>query len=138
MTVTRTGAGALRATHVGQRVLLEGWVARRRDMGGIAFFDLRDRSGVAQVVVRPDDFPEVAAALGPARLEWVVRVEGRVVEPAELKALADLPSKEGLRAQLVGALQGPLSQLVSLLAAPQRELVRILEARSKQTEATKS
>ena len=62
----------------------------------------------------------------------------RCVEPAELKALADLPSKEGLRAQLVGALQGPLSQLVSLLAAPQRELVRILEARSKQTEATKS
>ena len=74
----------------------------------------------------------------PALTIKVGFVEGRVVEPAELKALADLPSKEGLRAQLVGALQGPLSQLVSLLAAPQRELVRILEARSKQTEATKS
>ena len=57
-------------------------------------------------------------------------VEGKVVQPAELKALADLPSKEALRSQLVGALQGPASQLVSLLTAPQRELVRVLEARS--------
>jgi len=58
-------------------------------------------------------------------------VEGKVVQPAELKALADLPSKEALRSQLVGALQGPLSQLVSLLTAPQRGLVQVLEARSK-------
>ena len=57
-------------------------------------------------------------------------VEGKLVQPAELKALADLPSKEALRSQLVGALQGPASQLVSLLTAPQRELVRVLEARS--------
>jgi len=58
-------------------------------------------------------------------------VEGKVLQPAELKALADLPSKEALRSQLVGALQGPASQLVGLLTAPQRELVQVLEARSK-------
>ena len=57
-------------------------------------------------------------------------VEGKVVQPAELRALAELPSRETLRSQLVGAMQGPASQLVSLLTAPQRELVRILEARS--------
>ena len=57
-------------------------------------------------------------------------VEGKVVQPAELRALADLPSREALRSQLVGALQGPASQLVTLLTAPQRELVRVLEARS--------
>ena len=74
----------------------------------------------------------------PALTIKVGLVEGKVVQPAELKALADLPSKEALRAQLVGALQGPLSQLVSLLAAPQRELVQVLEARSKQSEAEKS
>jgi large subunit ribosomal protein L10 len=74
----------------------------------------------------------------PALTIKVGLVEGKVVAPAELKALADLPSKEALRSQLVGALQGPLSQLVSLLAAPQRELVRILEARSKQSEAAES
>ena len=74
----------------------------------------------------------------PALTIKVGLVEGRVVAPAELKALADLPSKEALRGQLVGALQGPLSQLVSLLAAPQRELVRVLEARSKQSAAAES
>ena len=58
-------------------------------------------------------------------------VEGKVLQPAELKALADLPSKDALRSQLVGALQGPAQQLVSLLTAPQRELVQVLEARSK-------
>jgi ribosomal protein L10 len=58
-------------------------------------------------------------------------VEGKVLQPPELKALADLPSKEALRAQLIGALEGPMSQIVSLLTAPQRELVRVLEARSK-------
>ena len=60
-------------------------------------------------------------------------VEGKVLETAELKALADLPSKDALRAQVVGALQGPMSQLVSLLTAPQRELVQVLEARSKES-----
>ena len=67
----------------------------------------------------------------PALTIKVGLVEGKLIQPAELKALADLPSKEALRAQLVGALQGPLSQLVSLLTAPQGELVRVLEARSK-------
>ena len=56
-------------------------------------------------------------------------VEGRVVQPAELKALADLPSKEQLRSQIVGVVQGPMAQLVSLLQAPLRELVHVLEAR---------
>ena len=58
-------------------------------------------------------------------------VEGKVVQPAELKALADLPSKEQLRSQIVGAVQGPMAQLVSLLRAPLRELVYVLEARGK-------
>jgi len=53
-------------------------------------------------------------------------VEGRMIAPEGLKALADLPSKEALRSQLVGALQGPLAQLVGLLQAPQRELAFVL------------
>ena len=59
-------------------------------------------------------------------------VEGKVLEPAALRALADLPSKETLRSQIVGAVQGPLSQLVSLLQAPLRELAYILEQKSQQ------
>jgi len=58
-------------------------------------------------------------------------VEGRLVPPDGLKALADLPSREALRAQLVGAISGPLTQLVSLLKAPQRELVYVLSERGK-------
>ena len=62
-------------------------------------------------------------------------VEGQVLPAAELRALADLPSKETLRSQIVGAVQGPLAQLVGLLAAPQRELAYILAERGKSAEA---
>ena len=60
-------------------------------------------------------------------------VEGKVLQPADLKALADLPSKEQIRSQIVGAVQGPMAQLVSLLQAPLREIVYVLEARGKDT-----
>ncbi len=53
-------------------------------------------------------------------------VEGQMLPPAELKAFADLPSKDALRSQLVGVIQGAMAQLVGLLTAPQRELVYIL------------
>ena len=74
----RTAAGSLRAGDAGRRVMLQAWVGRRRDLGGLVFLDLRDRSGIAQVVVRPDDHPEVARVLDPVRNEWVVEVEGTV------------------------------------------------------------
>jgi large subunit ribosomal protein L10 len=56
-------------------------------------------------------------------------VEGQMLEPAGLKALADLPSRETLRAQIVGAIQGPLAQLVGLLKAPHREIAYVLAQR---------
>ncbi len=77
--MNRTGAGTLGAGRAGERVKLQAWVARRRDLGGLMFFDLRDRSGVAQVVVRPDERPDLAEILAPVRNEWVVEVEGEVV-----------------------------------------------------------
>jgi len=61
-------------------------------------------------------------------------IEGRVLQPDGLKALADLPSRDALRAQLVGAITGPLTQIVSLLQAPQRELVYVLSQRGKGAE----
>lgn len=57
-------------------------------------------------------------------------VEGQVLGPDELKALADLPSKAALRSQLVGAIQGPLAQLAGLLERVQRDLVYVLEQRA--------
>src|SRR5690242_9428582 len=65
-------AGALRAADAGQTVTLAGWVATRRDHGGVTFIDLRDRSGSTQVVLREDD---VAHDL---RNEWVLKVTGEV------------------------------------------------------------
>jgi aspartyl-tRNA synthetase len=65
-------AGALRAEHAGEGVTLAGWVARRRDHGGVAFVDLRDASGVVQVVIRDE---ETAHGL---RNEYCIRVEGEV------------------------------------------------------------
>ena len=87
-------------------------------------FTKQDPVGVAkvlQIFVRTN--PQLQIKLG--------LVEGKVVQPAELKALAELPSKEQLRSQIVGAVQGPMAQLVSLLQAPLRELVYVLEARGK-------
>lgn len=58
-------------------------------------------------------------------------VEGQLLQPGEIRALADLPSREALRSRLVGAIQGPLAQLVGLLTAPHRELVYIMQQRGK-------
>ena len=65
-------SGALRDRHAGESVVLAGWVARRRDHGGVAFLDLRDASGVVQVVVRD------LSTVHDLRAEWCVRVVGEV------------------------------------------------------------
>jgi aspartyl-tRNA synthetase len=70
-------AGSLRAEHVGQTVTLAGWVARRRDHGGVAFIDLREGSGVVQVVIRDE---EVAHSL---RSEYCLKISGEVVARKE-------------------------------------------------------
>jgi aspartyl-tRNA synthetase len=88
----RRGAGTIGVEDVGQRVKLQAWVQRRRDHGGLVFLDLRDRSGVVQVVLRPEDRPEPATALGAARNEWVVEVEGEVTRRGPEHVNLDLPT----------------------------------------------
>lgn len=66
-------AGDLRASHVGQTVTLTGWVARRRDHGGVAFIDLRDGSGWCQVVINDE------ATAGSLRAEWCLKIVGEVI-----------------------------------------------------------
>ncbi len=71
--------GELRASHAGQQVTLAGWVHRRRDHGGLVFFDLRDRYGIVQVTVNPADLPkETADLVSNVRFEWVLQVIGKV------------------------------------------------------------
>ncbi|MEZ5092802.1 aspartate--tRNA ligase [Nocardioides sp.] len=81
-------AGTLRAEHAGQTVTLAGWVARRRDHGGVAFLDLREASGVVQVVVRDE---EVAHAL---RSEYCLKVTGEVALRPDGNANEALPTGE--------------------------------------------
>ena len=71
-------AGTLRTEHVGTTVTLAGWVAKRRDLGGVAFLDLRDASGIVQVVVR-DDILETSGAHA-LRNEYCIAVTGVVEE----------------------------------------------------------
>jgi len=71
--------GAPRATDVGKVVTLSGWAARRRDHGGLVFVDLRDRSGVMQLVVNPERAPVAAESAKEVRNEFVLRARGEVV-----------------------------------------------------------
>jgi len=90
--MARRGGGSLTAADLGRRVLLQAWVQRRRDHGGVIFLDLRDRSGVVQVVVKPEEEAAAAAALAPVRAEWVVEVEGEVAARAPENVNPDLPT----------------------------------------------
>ena len=79
-------AGSLRASHAGQIVSLAGWVARRRDHGGVAFIDLRDATGSVQVVIRDE------ALAGQLRAEWCLQITGEVVLRPEGNANTALPT----------------------------------------------
>ena len=72
-------AGRVREEHVGQEVTLKGWVARRRDLGGLIFIDLRDREGIMQLVINPETVAaEVMATAESLRSEYVLEVTGKV------------------------------------------------------------
>src|SRR5215213_8631954 len=86
--------GEVRAEHVGRRLTLAGWAARRRDHGGLVFVDLRDHTGICQVVVNPEHAPEAHAAVHEIRNEFVLRVEGEVVRRAPEAVNASLPTGE--------------------------------------------
>ena len=73
-------AGRVREEHIGQEITLKGWVARRRDLGGLIFIDLRDREGIMQLVINPEKVSaEVMATAESLRSEFVIEVTGQVV-----------------------------------------------------------
>lgn len=93
-TLKNRDAGTLTADDVGDRVVLAGWVARRRDHGGVVFVDLRDQSGVVQVVLNPEGEPASASDLQGLRSEFCISVEGIVrLRPADM-ANPELPTGE--------------------------------------------
>ncbi|MGD6899031.1 aspartate--tRNA ligase [Bacillus infantis] len=71
--------GEVTEKSIGEKVTLKGWVQKRRDLGGLIFIDLRDRTGLVQVVFNPETSPEALAAAEKIRNEYVLSVEGKVV-----------------------------------------------------------
>jgi aspartyl-tRNA synthetase len=86
--------GELRSGHAGMEVTLAGWVNRRRVFGGINFIDLRDRSGMVQVVSDPVLYPGSHQALENVRPEWVIQVVGTVRSRPEGQANPNMPTGE--------------------------------------------
>ena len=81
--IDRTTCGTLRAENAGENVTLQGWVNRRRDLGGLIFIDLRDRFGITQIVFNPEIEKAAHDTAGDLRNEYVVRVEGVVRQRPE-------------------------------------------------------
>ena len=87
-------AGDVRPDHVGQELTVAGWVARRRDHGGLIFIDLRDHTGIVQLVVNPERAPEAAQTAHDIRSEFVVRAQGEVVRRAPDAVNPNIPTGE--------------------------------------------
>ena len=86
--------GEVRPEHVGQRLTLAGWADSRRDHGGLVFVDLRDRSGICQLVMNPERAPEAAEKAHAVRNEFVLRGEGEVVPRAPEAVNPSIPTGE--------------------------------------------
>ncbi|MBI4780021.1 MAG: aspartate--tRNA ligase [Oscillatoriophycideae cyanobacterium NC_groundwater_1537_Pr4_S-0.65um_50_18] len=110
--------GQLRAEHVGQTVTLFGWVDRRRDHGGVIFIDLRDRSGISQIVSDPERTPESYLPAGDLRNEYVVKITGRVTQRPPDSLNPRIPTGEveiyADQIELLNAVRKPLPFQVSV------------------------
>ena len=87
-----TGAGTLTKENVGETVAVAGWVARRRDHGGLIFIDLRDQSGLSQLVINPERAAQAAEIAHDIRSEFVIRARGEVVARAPEAVNPKLPT----------------------------------------------
>lgn len=109
--------GDVRAEHLDQTVTLCGWVDRRRDHGGVIFVDLRDRSGVVQIVSDPERTPNSYGNADKLRNEYVVKVVGRVSQRPPESLNPKLPTGEieiyADRIEVLNAVQGQLPFQVS-------------------------
>ena len=84
--------GELRSAHIGATVTLYGWVDRRRDHGGVIFLDVRDRSGIIQIVSDPQRTPDSYELANSLRNEYVVEIQGTVTQRPEESLNTRIPT----------------------------------------------
>lgn len=87
-----TGCGLINEKYLNKEVKLAGWVQRRRDHGGLIFIDLRDRSGVVQLVFNPDFSPEAHRLAHSLRSEYVISIKGTVIERTQETTNPEMPT----------------------------------------------
>jgi aspartyl-tRNA synthetase len=117
--------GELRADWIGKTVTLYGWVDRRRDHGGVIFIDLRDRSGVVQIVSDPQRTPDSYNDANSLRNEYVVKIVGRVSKRPEESLNLKIPTGEvEIYAESIEVLNGVRKQLPFQVSSIDSELVR--------------
>ncbi|HEY9853205.1 MAG TPA: aspartate--tRNA ligase [Leptolyngbyaceae cyanobacterium] len=117
--------GQINASHVGETVTLCGWVDRRRDHGGVIFLDLRDRSGVVQIVSDPVRTPDSYAQAEKLRNEYVVKITGRVTPRPPESLNPKLPTGEiEIYADQIELLNQVYKQLPFQVSAGEEESVR--------------
>ncbi|MDB9313957.1 aspartate--tRNA ligase [Spirulina sp. CS-785/01] len=116
---------SLRASHIDETVTLCGWVDRRRDHGGVVFIDLRDRTGIVQIVSDPERTPESYPDADSLRNEYVVQITGRVSQRPEDSLNPKLPTGEiEIYAQQITILNGVRKQLPFQVSVTDTEQVK--------------
>ena len=117
--------GELRTKHVGETVTLYGWVDRRRDHGGVIFLDLRDRTGIIQIVSDPQRTPGSYERADALRNEYVVKITGHVTRRPEESLNPRLPTGEvEIYADQIELLNAVGKQLPFQVATAETEAVR--------------
>jgi aspartyl-tRNA synthetase len=117
--------GNLRSTHLGETLTLCGWVDRRRDHGGVIFLDLRDRTGIVQIVSDPERTPDSYKAAEGLRNEYVVKITGRVSQRPPESLNPKLATGEiEIYADQIELLNGLGKQLPFQISASETETVR--------------
>ncbi|AFY32689.1 aspartate--tRNA ligase [Calothrix sp. PCC 7507] len=117
--------GELRKKHIGETVTFYGWVDRRRDHGGVIFLDLRDRSGIVQIVSDPQRTPDSYAQAEALRNEYVVEITGRVTKRPEESLNPRLPTGEvEIYADKIELLNAVRKQLPFQVSTADTETVR--------------
>jgi aspartyl-tRNA synthetase len=118
-------SGELSTTHIDKTVTLCGWVDRHRDHGGVIFIDLRDRTGIVQIVSDPQRTPDSYTIAETLRNEYVVKITGRVSQRPTESLNPKLPTGEiEIYAEQIELLNGVHKQLPFVVSSADAELVR--------------